>query len=86
MKTKPIAYLYTAILSTIFQNFSKSPNSFSRSLEFQSEEILKRGTCKASFTLKYSGYHFSRLDELLHETPQNMKIMKILKIVIFSKL
>ena len=77
---------FKRILTIIFINFVKSLNSFLISLEFPPEETLKRGTCQTSFKLKYSGYHFSRTDELLYETPQNMKIMKILKIVIFSQL
>ena len=67
-------------------NFGKSLNSFLISLEVSAGDIFKRGTCKVSFQLKHSGYHFSGGKELLHEAPQNMKIMKILKIMIFSRL
>ena len=62
---------FRGILFIIFLNFSKSPNSFLISLEFPPGEILKRGTCQTSLKLKYSGYHFSRLDELLREASQN---------------
>ena len=70
---------FRGILTIVFLNFVKSLNSFLINLEFPPEEILNRGTCQTSFKLKYSGYHFSRLDELLYETPQHMKIMKIMK-------
>jgi len=77
---------FTVIFGRFFLNFSKSLNLFFTSLQFHAGEIFKRGTCKVSSKLKHFRHHFSGGEDLHHETPWIMKIMKILKIMIFSRL